>query len=377
MFSIAPLNRTLCAVALAAVSIVAFSHVRDAQAITPNDPRYPEQWNLSNVRADEAWDFTQGTTAVKVALLDTGVGYAGTPADLVGNVGQAFDTFTGGSTASDDYGTYGSGTSNAGVIGARGNNARDVAGVAWNVTILPVKVCNFNGSCPHSNIASGISWAIARDVDIIQITPAMATTSTTLTNAVASAVNAGIIVVAPVAEPGVGVGYPGSLPGVIAVGASTSTDAVATFSGGGPQIDLVAPGQSVLAMASGGCCIVRSSTALAASHVTGALALLLSRGVAPSQAPQRLYDGAYELGAAGWDSASGWGRLDVCAALYAANAGCSAACPDFDGNGWTDLGDVLTQLQHFGEIGPNLPWDVDGDGGVGIGDAVVQLNCIF
>ena len=83
------------------------------------------------------------------------------------------------------------------------------------------------------------------------------------------------------------------------------------------------------------------------------------------------------LGSNGWDSATGWGRLDVCGALYAAGVGCLPACPDFDGNGWADLGDVLTQLQHFGEIGPNLPWDMDGDGGVGLGDAVMQLNCIF
>jgi len=368
--------RSSAVMALIAASAVIQSPRDLGAGLSPNDPRYPEQWNLARVNADDAWDVTQGSTAVRVALLDTGVGYGAIPADLVGNIGTGFNTFTGGSTTNDDYGTYGSGTANASVIGARSNNGRDVAGTSWNITILPVKVCDWNGQCPHANIAAGVNWAISRDVDIIQITPALATTTSGLTQAVAAAVNAGVLVVAPTAEPAIGVGYPGKLPGVIAVGASTSTDALASFSGGGPEIDLVAPGQSVLVVASGGCCITRSGSAIAASHVTGALALLLAEGIAPSQAAQRLIEGTVDLGPGGWDASFGSGRLDICRSLAAANGSCAIAC-DFDGNGWVDLADVLVVLQHYGETGTGLPWDLDGDGGVGLADAIITLNCAF
>ena len=294
-------------------------------ADTPDDPRYPTQWSLQRIRAHEAWAVTQGSASVRVALLDSGVGYSSVPADVAANIGPGFDAFTGGSAAIDDYGTYGSGTSNAGVIGAQTNNARDIAGTAWNVTILPVKVCNFSGSCPHATIAAGIDWALAQNAQIIQITPAMGSTSPALEQAVARAVAAGKIVVAPVAEPGIGAGYPASLPGVIGVGATNSSDAVATFSANSQHVDITAPGQSIVTLVSGGCCVTRSMGGLAASHVTGALALLLSAGVPAAQAPQHLYDGAGDKGAPGWDAGYGWGILDICAALDDAGRTCSGA----------------------------------------------------
>ena len=320
------LRRTATLLALAAVGVVAVTAAivaRTAFASTvPNDPRYPEQWSMTRIRANEAWDVTHGSMTIKVALLDTGVGYSATPADLVGNIGPAYNTFTGGNTAQDDYGTYGSGTSAAGIIGARTNNTLDVAGTSWNVTILPVKVCNFSGMCPHTNIASGVSWAVGQGAHIIHISPALSTTTTQLDQAVASAISAGRLVVSPSAEPAIGVGYPGSLPGVIAVGSSTSSDTVATFSGGGGALDLVAPGQSVLTLVSGGCCVVRSGSNYAAAHVTGALALMLAAGVPASQAPGHLFNSAVNIGPGGWDSASGWGRLDVCGALNRAGRVC-------------------------------------------------------
>jgi len=311
---------SICALAVIAALVIARAGV--GAAVTPDDPRFPTQWNLAKIRAPEAWETARGSREVRVALLDTGVGYLAVPADLTANASTGYNTFTGGSTTSDDYGTYGSGTSNAGIIGASTNNARDVAGTAWDVTILPVKVCNWSGSCPHANIAAGINWALAQNVDIIQITPALSTSSSALEQAVASAVTAGVLVVAPSAEPAIGVGYPAALGGVIAVGATDANDNVATFSGGGAQLDLVAPGQSIVALVSGGCCVTRSSSALAASHVTGALVVLLGAGVAPAAAAQALLDGADDIGAAGWDSASGRGRLDLCGALVAAGVGC-------------------------------------------------------
>ena len=305
----AVLPAVACAAIAGAMLAAAIAERGAGAAVSPNDPRYGTQWNMPIVNADDAWSVTQGSGGVRVALLDTGVGYSAVPADLQGNVVAEFDAFTGGARASDDYSTYGSGTSNAGIIAARTNNGLDVAGTSWNLSLLAVKVCDWSGSCPHATIAAGIDWAIAQNAQIIQITPAMSSTSPTLEQAVARAIAAGKLVVAPVAEPATGAGYPASLPGVIAVGATTSADAQASFSATTPLIDVTAPGQSVLTLASGGCCVTRSSVGIAASHVTGALALLLAAGVPASAAPQHLYDGAADLGSAGWDASYGWGRL--------------------------------------------------------------------
>jgi hypothetical protein len=349
-----------------------------AGSVTPNDPRYSSQWALDKIRADEAWATTQGSTSVKVALIDSGIGYGTTIQDLQGKVGASFNTFTGGTSVPDDLGTYGSGTTNAGIIGARTNNNMDVAGMAWNITILPVKVCDWTGQCPPQNIAQGIDWAVAQNAQIIQITPTLATTTPALNDAVARAVAAGRLVVAAVASPGTGIGYPGSLPGVITVGGSNSSDQVTAWSSGGQQLDLVAPGDAVMALVSGGCCVARTSPGAAASHVSGALALLLATGVPASQAPQHLYSGAQNLGPAGWDSASGWGRLDVCEALNEAGRVCGTpACDDFDNNGWTDLADVIIVLNNFGRSGPGLPWDINDSNAVDTADAIALLNCAF
>jgi thermitase len=457
----------LIVLAAAAVAAALFAH-RAGAAVAPNDPRYPEQWALTKIRAHEAWGVTQGSTAVKVALVDSGIGYGVTIMDLQGQVGTGFNTFTGGTAVPDDLGTYGSGTSNAGIIGARTNNSLDVAGANWNVTILPVKVCDWTGACPAARIAQGVDWAVSQNAQIIQITPALVSSTPELDAAVARAVAAGRLVVSAVASPGTGIGYPGLLPGVITVGATNSGDGVTTWSAGGAQLDIVAPGESVMALVSGGCCLARTSGGAAASHVTGALALLLSAGVPPSQAAGHLYTSAQNIGPAGWDSASGWGRLDVCGALNASGRACPtgaatatptrtntpvppvatptrtntpvpavntptrtptntptrtptntptstptntptrtptrtpaatntpckggsnkcgtptftpspafpAGCDDVNGDTWIDLTDVVLTMNHFGESGSDLPWDVNNDGSVDVADVTVLLGCI-
>jgi thermitase len=366
--------------ALAAVAAAAlvFGNDASAGAVTPNDPRYSTQWALTKIRAHEAWTVTQGSTNVRVALLDSGIGYGVSIQDLQGQVGASFNTFTGGTAVPDDLGTYGSGTSNAGIIGGRTNNGMDVAGTSWNVTILPVKVCDWAGSCPAQNIAQGIDWAVAQNARIIQITPTLTATTPALDAAVARAVAAGKLVVAGVASPGTGIGYPGLLPGVITVGATTSSDTVTSWSAGGPALDIVAPGERVMSLVSGGCCMERTSPGAAAAHVSGALALMLAAGIPPTQATDDLYAGAHNLGPTGWDAASGWGRLDVCNAFTRAGLPCGTPlCADFDNNGYSDLADVIVVLNHFGEAGQNLPWDLDDDGGVGVMDSVQLLACIF
>src|SRR3990172_6142547 len=286
-------------------------------ATTPNDPQFPSQWALAKVRAPQAWDVTRGNTAVKVALVDTGIRVL---PDLVGQVGTGINEITPGGSTDDTYGSYGLGTGVAGIMGAATNNSRDVAGVNWNITMVPVKVCDFTAGCPTAAIAAGINWAVANGAQIINITPSLTASTPDIDSAVANAVARGILVVAAAGDNASQTYYPAANPGVIAVGATDQNDVIATFSGKHPT--LVAPGQMVNILVTGGCCRQSTGTAFAAGHVSGALALLLSAGVPAATAKTAVLQGAQDLGAAGWDSTYGYGRLDICGALAKAGKAC-------------------------------------------------------
>lgn len=288
---------------------------------TPNDPQFSSEWNLQKIRAPLAWELSHGSASVKVAVLDTGI--APLP-DLAANLGVGINTFNGGSTF-DDAGSYGIGTREAGIIGAVTNNGRDLAGINWSVTIYPVKVCDASGYCPPSAVVAGIDWAIANGMRVIDTAlhytagsfPAYTQADEdTVTPAVNRALAAGIIFVAAAGNNATGgVGYPGNLPGVIAVGATDSSDAVTSFSARGPQLALVAPGQSVNVYVSGGCCQLNTGTEISVAHVAGAVALMLAAGI--SDPVGKLERTAGDLGAPGRDDVYGYGRIDLYAAMVA------------------------------------------------------------
>ncbi|MFA5862730.1 MAG: S8 family serine peptidase [Candidatus Thermoplasmatota archaeon] len=118
------------------------------------------------------------------------------------------------------------------------------------------------------------------------------------------------------------VSHPASFPNVIAVGSIGSTSSRSYFSNGGPQLDLMAPGESVISTVptTSIMCGVRldpycsvSGTSMATPHVAGVAALVFS--LCPSwtnaQVVNRLFNTADDLGSAGWDQSYGWGRVDA------------------------------------------------------------------
>ncbi len=286
---------------------------------TPNDPLYGAQWGLQKIRAHEAWDVTHGSVAVKVAVIDTGILVL---PELSGQVGVGYNALTPGGSTADDFGSYGAGTRVASVIGARTNNADGMAGTAWDITMLPVKVCGPTGACTAADLAEGIDWAVASGAQIININVSLSSQSALVDAAVANAVAAGRLVVAGSGNVASSMAYPASLPGVFAVGASDANDVIASFSGRGAGIDVVAPGTSIVTVVRGGCCLYGSGTNLAAGHVAGALALLLAAGVPQDEAIGHLTGAAVDLGAQGYDTVYGYGRIDVCGALTSAGISC-------------------------------------------------------
>jgi len=302
---------------------------------TPNDPQFPSQWAPVKIRAPEAWDITKGNASIKVAVVATGI--TSTLPDLQGQLGTGYNAITPGGSTEDDFVGYGWGTLIAGIIGAKTNNGLDMAGIAWNVTILPIKVCDRAGNCDPTDLAEGINWAANNGAQIINIPIQSVSQNPSVDAAIADAISKGIIVVATAGNVPTRVAYPAALPAVIAVGSTDSNDLVTSWSGRGPELDIVAPGVSVLTLVRAGCCVAQSGSEIAAAQVSGALAILLAAGVPASQAPNYLYQGAVDLGTPGRDDTYGWGRLDVCRALNAAGKTCpvpsSAPTADIKANG--------------------------------------------
>ena len=144
----------------------------------PNDAQYASQWALPRIRAPEAWDAGTGSASVVVAVIDTGFdfGHGDLAPNVFNNPGEAGPLAANGR---DDDGngliddrrgwdwpqndnvpqdTQGHGTAVAGIIGAAGNNAIGVAGVAWTVRVLPLRAGA--ADFPLSNLIQAIDYAI-------------------------------------------------------------------------------------------------------------------------------------------------------------------------------------------------------------------------
>lgn len=295
----------------------------------PNDPEFQNQWALASIRMVESWAATTATRNVKVAILSTGV--TSSLADLQGVLGPGYNAMTPGGSTEDDFGTYGMGTMLAGVIGARTGNGLGVAGIARNVTVLPVKIADFAGYVPRDNvIAAAMNWAVSNGAQIIlesaSVDPPVSVDSYYTLNmtpeiqaAVAGAISQGVLVVTPSGNGRLN--ELAKLPGVIGVRPVDPANVPGSYTVPGDPVDLVAPGSGgVDVLTKIGCCITSLGTETA--HVAGALALLLESGVPAAQAPSVLFQGAKDLGASGWDQAYGWGELDICGALAAAGKPC-------------------------------------------------------
>ncbi len=168
-------------------------------AAVPNDTKYVNGllWGLTNIEAPAAWDVTTSAANIIVAVLDTGVRY--THEDLAANMwtnpiggGHGLNALTGSNDPSDDNGH---GTMVAGVLGAVGNNGKGVVGVAWRVQIMACKCFDSFGRGTTSAAVTCMDYARTNGARIINASWGL-TNSLALSNAVYSARDAGIIVVA-------------------------------------------------------------------------------------------------------------------------------------------------------------------------------------
>ena len=340
-------ERTLDAIkalrARADVLYVEPNYIRHFDAV-PNDTFYASQWPLKNpppfpnvgggISAESAWDTTTGNQNIVVGVIDSGIDIdhrdlkdnifintAETPNNNIDDDNNGFvDDVNGWDFLNNDRTVFDSaaddfhGTHVAGIIGARGNNSVGIAGVNWNVQLLPIKAIGIQGSS-DSVILEAYNYAKMmrqRGVNLRVLNNSYGgqAFSQSLFNGIKELGDAGILFVASAGNETLNNDFVrhfpacADLPNVISVAASNQSGFFATeFSNRGPQsVHLAAPGVEVLSTTphgytgtglvaantdpDGSTYSNLSGTSMATPHVTGAAALAVAAN--PGIALQKL-----------------------------------------------------------------------------------------
>ena len=325
-------------------------------AFTPNDPLATKQWYLQQDRAFDFWPELPDLPAVKVAIIDSGIDV--THPDLADRI-LLTRSYVGGSVADAE----GHGTFIAGEIAAAINNADGIAGIAFPADLIVAKVVRADGSVSLEAEAKAIRWAADQGARVINLSlgglrdprdQTRDTYSALEAAAVDYAATKGAVLVAAVGnndqaplKPWPYASYPAALPHVIGVSSLAHDGSVSTFSDRDLVYnDVAAPGEDILSTLPRALtrdyplCVDQGysdcgpddyrrakGTSFAAPQVTAAAALLLAQSptLAPGQVTTILERTAADVTAADGcsgcgplrDSLSGWGGLDITAALTA------------------------------------------------------------
>jgi serine protease len=312
-----------------------FNYIAHA-CYTPNDTYYSLQWHFTRMNLPQAWDLTRGSSTVVVAVCD--MGYQFNHADWSGvNIVNPHDFIQ--NDNNPEVALYDShGEHVAGTIFAATNNNLGVAGIAPLCALMPIRVLNDSGTGTMSQIANGISWAANHGADVLNLSLAIRVTGPPqdpgppLSTAITMAANANVVICAATGNDyQLYVAYPAAYAQCIAVGATCYDDAIAPYSNRGTAIDVVAPGGnldqdlnhdghedgilSTVREATGDIYAFWQGTSMAAPHLSGLVALMLSYGFQPGQVRAALQETALDLGTPGRDDTYGYGRVNAYAAL--------------------------------------------------------------
>jgi serine protease len=281
------------------------------------DPGRPGQWGLDAVGAPLAWGVSRGAGIV-VAVVDTGIAPA---PDLEGRLLAGWNVIDASTDAVDDNGH---GTHVSGTIGENADNGLAEAGLAPEVSLLPVKVLDASGSGTDSDVAAGIVYAADHAARVINLSLGGASSSRVLSDAVKYATAHGVLVVAAAGNESGPVGYPARIATVLGVGAVDSSLARASFSNTGSGLDIVGPGVDIVQQTLGDspgsfADATLSGTSMATPFVTAAAALVfaLNPKATPAAVARTLERTAQDLGAPGRDDDTGYGLVRADRALGA------------------------------------------------------------
>lgn len=333
------------------------------------DQRYADQWALHTIgfgndkNGKKLWkNVSKLKQSVVVAVIDTGLDYFHPDFDRQANLWRNTDETENGR---DDDGNgfvddligwnfvdrnnnpwdrTGHGTHAAGIIAAATGNGEGVAGMNPMVKIMPLKVLNFLGRGNSSGIAEAIFYAVDNGAQVINLSLGGEYITRAEQMAVQYAVDRNVIVVVASGNTASDTSNYGfaKLDTVITVAATDPNDKRATFSNWGQDVNLSAPGLDVLSLRARRTDFVEisgaenhtpgvdfvgpenkyyraSGTSFAAPFVSGAASLLLSANpkLTAAQVTRMLLMSAKDIEVVGWDQLTGYGRLDVAAAMNA------------------------------------------------------------
>lgn len=228
-------------------------------------------WSLEAINAEK--EMTGETPAtVKVAMIDSGVDYS---KNVTVHERKNFISEKPVTTIFFEDLT-GHGTSVASLLAGKAEDS-DVKGVNRNIQLYSARVLDENNQGTISSVVEAIYWAMEKNVNIINISFGTPIYSEALKTAIDAASEQGILIVAAAGNRGSeGVDYPAAFENVLAVGSSNAAGEVSEFSGRGQSVDIVAPGEAVLAQCNFGEDLVLSGTSLSAPQVSGLAAALWS-----------------------------------------------------------------------------------------------------
>lgn len=266
-------------------------------------------WGVDRIEADVAAANGYTGAGVGLAVLDTGIDR--NHPDLVGNLKGGYSAVNKNPDNFEDkngHGTHVSGTA------AAVDNTIGVIGVGTSINLYMVQISN-GSILLLSDILEGIDWVnqnvASKNIKAMNMSFGGGY-SQAEDLALQKSYSLGILPVAAAGNDGCDcISYPAALPQVLAVSATRSDDTLASFSNFGSDIELAAPGVSILSTYKGDGYATLNGTSMASPHVAGtaAVAFAAHPGYTNDQIRDLLHRTAEDLGAAGKDNSFGYGLV--------------------------------------------------------------------
>ncbi len=294
------------------IEVVSLNSLRPTlvDVIVPNDPKYPEQWSLLAMKLPEAWTIEKGDKNVVIAIVDSGIDYRhddlankiwvnqgeipdneidddenGYVDDIHGwdftdapNLESEGDSIVGDNDPIDESGH---GTHVAGIAGAVADNDIGIVGVAWNCSLMAVRAgLSLGGGSrmQDDDSASAIVYAADNGADVINMSWGSKQQSFVIQDAVDYAYARGVVLIGAAGNSNESESiFPAAYRKVIAVASTNQFQQRFYRSNYGASVDISAPGNGIISTQIDNGYRTLTGTSMAAAHVAGMAALMLSK----------------------------------------------------------------------------------------------------